>query len=237
MSKATHFHIAAPLTGFALATAALALPVPTQAADLATKAPPPVPVVYNWTGFYVGANFGAATVSEDVATPLGTASPDPSGAIGGGQIGYNFQLAPAWLVGIEGDIDGTSVKGTANVVGAGTAMSLESDHNWYATVTGRLGYVTGAWLFYAKGGVAWLNADEQLSVNSGIAGTQSISATRTGWTAGAGVEYLFSPKWSAKVEYDYLGFDNHDLNFTSLGIATTAKSDVNEFKVGLNYHF
>jgi hypothetical protein len=57
--------------------------VPTQAADLATKAPPPLPVVYHWTGFYVGANFGANTVSADVATPFGIASPAPSGAIGG----------------------------------------------------------------------------------------------------------------------------------------------------------
>jgi opacity protein-like surface antigen len=236
MSK-MHFQIAAPLTGLALATAALVLTIPAQAADFAAKALPLAPVAYNWTGFYGGANFGAATVSEDVTTPLGTASPDPSGAIGGGQIGYNFQLAPAWLVGIEGDIDGTTVKGTANVVGAGTALSLESDHNWYATLAGRLGYVSGAWLFYAKGGVAWLNADEQLSVDSGTSGAQSITTTRTGWTAGVGVEYLFSPKWSAKLEYDYLGFGNHDLNFTSLGIATTAKTDVNAIKFGLNYHF
>jgi opacity protein-like surface antigen len=242
MSTLTHLHIASSRR-IALATAALALALPAHAADLAVKAPAPLaPAAYSWTGLYVGANFGAAVTSEQATTPFGTSSPDPAGAIGGGQIGYNFQFAPSWLMGIEGDIDGASTRGNTNVVsppvgGTTTALSIASDHNWYATLSGRLGYVAGPWLFFAKGGGTWMNADYQIQVNSGVGGAASINTTRSGWTAGVGVEYQLLPKWTVKVEYDYLDFGTSNLNFAPLGIGTTFKTDVNEIKVGANYHF
>ena len=241
MSTVMHFHIASPRS-IVLATAALALALPAHAADLAVKAPAPPPAAYSWAGFYAGVNFGAATTSEQANTPFGSSSTDPSGVIGGGQIGYNFQLAPAWLLGIEGDIDGTSVKGNTNIVssspaGIGTALSIASNHNWYATLAGRAGYVAGPWLIYAKAGGAWMNADYQIQVNSGAGGAASISSTRSGWTTGAGVEYQIMPKWTFKVEYDYLGFGTSNFNFTPVGIGTTIKTDVNEIKIGANYHF
>jgi outer membrane immunogenic protein len=236
MSTVMHFPIASPRS-IVLATAALALALPAHAADLAVKAPAPPPLAASsWTGFYAGANFGAATTSEEATTPFGAASPDPAGAIGGGQIGYNFQLAPAWLLGIEGDIDGTSVKGTTSVIGP-SALSITSNHNWYATLAGRAGYVAGPWLFYAKAGGAWMNADYQIQVNSGAGGVASISSTRFGWTAGAGVEYQLMPKWTVKAEYDYLDFGSSNLNFAPIGTTATFKTDVNEIKVGANYHF
>jgi opacity protein-like surface antigen len=234
----------APLRRITLA-AALALALPAHAADLATKAaPPPAPVAYNWTGIYGGANFGGAFNSEQAATPFGTTSQgtDPSGALGGVQLGYNYQFAPSWLAGIEGEFDWTAANGTANLVGTGaqtgTALSITSNHNWYSTLSGRLGYVSGPWLFYAKGGAAWMNADYQLSVNSGTAGGSSLNSTRTGWTTGGGVEYMLTPRWSAKVEYDYLDFGSNTLSFaTPVGGETTFRTQVNEVKVGFNYHF
>ena len=236
MSTVMHFHIAS-LRSIVLATAALALALPAHAADLAVKAPaPPPPAAYSWAGFYAGVNFGFATTSEQVNTPFGSSSTDPSGAIGGGQIGYNFQLAPAWLLGIEGDIDGTSVHGTTSAVGP-SALTITSNHNWYATLAGRVGYVAGPWLFYGKGGGAWMGADYQLQVNSGVGGAASVSSTRSGFVAGAGVEYQIMPKWTFKVEYDYLGFGTSNVNFTPVGIGTTIKTDVNEIKLGANYHF
>jgi opacity protein-like surface antigen len=240
MSTVMQFHILPPRR-LALATAGfVTLALPAYAADLAVKAPPP-PAAYNWTGFYAGANFGAAVTSEEPTTPFGASSLDPSGAIGGGQIGYNFQFAPSWLAGIEAEFDGTSVRGTTSVVGTGanigTALSIASDHNWYGTLSGRLGYVSGAWLFYAKGGAAWMNADYQIQVNSGLGGAASVNTTRSGWTAGVGVEYQLLPKWTVKVEYDYLDFGTSNLNFASIGIGTTFRTDVNEIKFGANYHF
>jgi opacity protein-like surface antigen len=238
MSIAMHFRIM-PSRCLALATAALALPA--DAADLATKVPPPVAIAYNWNGLYGGANFGFSFNREGVTTPFGAASTDPSGVLGGGQVGYNFQFAPSWLIGIEGEFDGTSARGTTNVVGTGaqigTALSVASDHDWYAVLSGRLGYVSGPWLFYAKGGPAWMNADYQIQVNSGVGGVLSLDTTRTGWMAGGGVEYMLTARWSAKVDYEYLEFGNSTLNFAAPVGATPVRSQVNEVKAGVNYHF
>jgi opacity protein-like surface antigen len=241
MATVMHVHVA-PWRRISLATSALALALPAHAADLAIKAPPPAaPVAYNWTGLYGGANFGGAFNSEGVTTPFGATSTDPSGALGGGQIGYNFQFAPSWLAGIEGEFDGTSARGTTSAIGSdaqtATALSISGSHNWYATLSGRLGYVSGAWLFYGKGGAAWMNADYQIQVNSGLAGGGSLNATRTGWNLGAGVEYQLMPKWTVKVEYDYLDFGSSTLSFAPPVGATTFRTQVNEVKAGVNYHF
>ena len=243
MSHVTHFHIRPSLRVALAMAASVALALPARAADLATKAPPPLPVAYLWTGLYGGANFGFAFNSEAMTTPFGSASSDPSGAVGGGQLGYNFQFAPSFLAGIEAELDGTTARSTTNVVGAGaqtgTALSIASDHDWYGTLSGRLGYVSGPWLVFAKGGAAWMNAGYQIQVNGGLAGGSSLSGTRAGWNAGGGVEYQLMPRWTVKVEYDRLDFGTSTLNVaTPVGAgATTSRAQVNEVKVGVNYHF
>jgi len=241
MSNVTHFQTA-PWLRVALAMAVLAAAaLPAHAADLAATAALPPPVAYTWTGLYGGANFGFAFTGERATTPLGTASIDPSGALGGGQIGYNFQLAPSWLAGVEAEFDGTTARGTTNIVGTGaqtgTALSVASDQNWYGTLSGRFGYVSGPWLLFAKGGAAWMNADHQIEVNSGTAAASSLTGTRTGWTAGGGVEYQLIPKWSVKVEYDRLDFGTGTLNFSGAAGATAFRAQANEVKAGVNYHF
>jgi len=234
MSNVTHFHIVQPLRVALAATAVVALALPAHAADLATKA-------YNWTGLYGGANFGFAFNTERATAPLGTASTDPSGVLGGGQLGYDFQFAPSWLAGTEAEFDGTTARSTTSVVGVGvqmeTALSIASDHNWYGTLNGRFGYVAGPWLTFAKGGAAWMNANYQVEVNSGIAGVSSLNTTRTGWTAGGGAEYQPIPKWTVKVEYDCLDFGASTSNFAAPAGATTFKTQVNEVKAGINDHF
>jgi opacity protein-like surface antigen len=237
MSTVARFRMAVPSKGTALAIALLTVALPARGADLLTKGPPAAPTI-SWAGAYAGVNFGAALNSEDVTTPFGFASTDPSGAIGGGQLGYNFQFSP-WLLGIEAEFDGTTAQGRTNFVDpAGTtALAVESDHRWYTTLSGRLGYVMGSLLVYAKAGGAWMNADYKLGVTTGgVAATTSISNTRSGWNAGVGLEYLLTPRWSAKLEYDYLDFGTSTLSFVDVGIPTSFKTQVNEIKLGLNYH-
>ena len=165
MSTVMRFHSAVSSNGTALAIALFTVALPAHAADL-TKAPP-APVAYSWTGAYVGANFGGVFNRESVTTPLGVGSTDPTGALGGAQLGYNYQFS-SWLLGIEAEFDGTSAQGSTNFVGpstggpgTGTAISVFGDHRWYTTVSGRLGYVMGSLLLYAKGGGAWMNAHER----------------------------------------------------------------------------
>lgn len=225
--------------------AAFTMGTPAHAADLKlryTKAPPAIPLLYNWTGFYLGANIGGAFSAENATTPLGIFPTDPSGVLGGVQAGYNYMLSPDWLIGIEGEFDWTAAQGIANYSNAVNVATLTTNHDFYDTVDGRLGYVVGPWLFFAKGGTAWMNADYALLGNgAGLAFNTSatINTTRPGWNIGAGAEYMLSPYWSVKVEYDYLDFGNKTLNFgipfvgPSLGIAT----QVHEVKFGVNYHW
>jgi opacity protein-like surface antigen/outer membrane receptor protein involved in Fe transport len=213
-------------------------PVPAYAADFPTKAVA-LPRAYNWAGPYVGANFGGVFNREDVTTPIGISATDPSGVLGGFQLGYNYQFAP-WLLGIEAEFGWTSAQGKTNFIDpAGTAsLSVTSDHNWYDTLSGRVGYVTGPLMLYAKGGAAWMNADYRLEVNSGIDGATVANTTRTGWNAGAGLEYMLGSRWSAKLEYDYLDFGSNTLGFVNpFGNSATVKTAVNEVKAGVNYHF
>src|SRR5205823_963585 len=57
-----------------------------QRAPVYTKAPPPVEI-FNWTGFYIGANIGYSGGRANIA---GLGSTDLNGVVGGGQIGYNW---------------------------------------------------------------------------------------------------------------------------------------------------
>jgi outer membrane receptor protein involved in Fe transport len=204
------------------------------------KTPTPAATVYYWAGAYVGANFGGAfSAGEHVLTPIGWGATNPSGALGGLQFGYNYLVAPNWLVGIEGELGWTSAQGKANFVDpAGTAsLSISSDHNWYDTLTGRVGYVMGPLMLYGKGGAAWMNADYRMEVNSGLDGSTVTNTTRRGWIAGGGFEYMLGSHWSAKLEYDHLGFGSKTLAFVNpFGNSVTVESAVNQVKAGVNYH-
>jgi opacity protein-like surface antigen len=199
------------------------------------------PIAYHWAGAYVGANFGGAfSAGEHVLTPIGWGATNPSGVLGGLQFGYNYLVAPTWLVGIEAELAWTSAQGKTNFVDpAGTAsLSIASDHNWYDTVSGRVGYVMGPLMLYAKGGAALMNADYRMEVNSGLDGSTVTNTTRPGWIAGGGFEYMLGSRWSAKLEYDHLDFGSNTLGFVNpFGNSVTFKTAVNEVKAGVNYHF
>jgi opacity protein-like surface antigen len=243
MSTVTRFYRAVLSNRTALAIALFIVALPAHAADL-TKAPPAPAVAYSWTGAYVGVNFGGAWDREDVTSPFGLAATNPGGVLGGAQLGYNYQFS-SWLLGIEAEFDGTDAQGSTNFVGpatggpgTGTALAVFGDHRWYTTVSGRLGYVMGSLLLYVKAGGAWMNADYKLgATTSGITVNDSLANTRSGWNAGIGLEYPLFPRWSAKLEYDYLDFGTSTLNFVDAGIPASFKTQVNEIKLGLNYHF
>jgi len=195
--------------------------------------------VYYWAGPYVGADFGGAfSAGEHVLTPIGYGATNPSGVLGGLQFGYNYQVAPTWLVGIEAELDWTSAQGKSNFVDPAASLSITSDHNRYDTLSGRIGYVMGPLMLYGKGGAAWMNADYRMEVNSGLDGSTLTNTTRTGWNAGAGLEYMLGSRWSAKLEYDHLHFGSKTLGFVNpFGNSVTIESAVNQVKAGVNYHF
>jgi len=203
------------------------------AADLAarpyTKAPAPAYVapIYNWTGFYLGAHLGGA-FSGGSDNVLGLPADTKGGFLGGGQIGYNWQFSPNWVFGIEGDISGLDYKRS---VYDGVGL-LQQKTDWLASVTGRLGYTWGPGMIYAKGGVAFRD-------NGGFTAYDplySVDNKSTGYTVGGGLEYMFAPAWSAKVEYQYYNFNHSDIYYNAAWVGAF-KTDIHTVKAGINYHF
>ena len=233
------------------------------AADMPVKAPPrPVAVMAGWDGFYFGGHIGYGW-ANDRATNVGTINGpsfpfgtqhtnDPKGLLGGVQAGYNWTLAPNWLIGFEGDFSWANIHrdNDPNPSVVTTAVNFNTEHiKWTATATARLGYEIGASLLYAKGGVAWAKQEVSSNTFSGAGVLTTVTSgetTRTGWTAGGGWEYRIAPNWTVKAEYDYLGFGTKTVpSFVSLGLTAPVLTGVtvlrdrdlqiHEVKVGFNY--
>ena len=212
----------------AVATIALGATA-ASAADLGQRPvykaqPAPIMAAYNWSGFYVGGHLGYGWGRgdlSDVITGVST-SADTDGFLAGGQIGFNWQTG-AFVFGVEGDWSWTNADGSVAIPGA----IVNSEHNWYATLTGRVGYAVDNWLWYVKGGGAWLDADYSiLGVSAGN--------TRSGWTVGTGLEWAIGPNWSAKIEYNYLDFGSERIGAP---IGVDVDTQVHLVKAGLNYRF
>ncbi len=232
--------------GLALA-AGTALCVGCAAAADLPPAPAPVPVapvayapaaIYNWTGFYLGGHVGGGFANSSWSDPFTGASNsfNSAGFLGGGQIGANYQLNRL-VLGVEGDFSWTGL----GLKGSGTDSigdPINTDVNWTSTVTGRIGAAFDRLLVYGKGGVAF--AQDQSSFIDFAGNSASTTFMRTGWTVGAGLEYGLSDNWSARLEYDYLGFGSQALNFstaTPTFYTSNANLNVQEVKAGLNFRF
>lgn len=208
-----------------------------SAADMPQAAPyqkaPYASPAYNWTGFYIGA-MGGYGWSDQVRASIGgltasTSSNDLKGGFGGGTVGYNWQTGN-FVFGIEADAAWSDIKFSESAFGVTFTDKIQS----FGSVTGRLGFAANAALFYVKGGYAW--ADNQVSA-TGFGATFSESRFHSGWTIGGGLEYLFVPNWSGKVEYMYADYSsaNYLTTFVPGGIGLGVT--VNTVKAGVNYHF
>jgi outer membrane immunogenic protein len=213
------------------------------AADLPTHqvyaAPPVVAPIYNWTGIYVGANAGYASGRQD---PLGLFSNDFSAfnyTLSGGMIGGTFgaQIQSGHVVmGLEGDIDWTSMSGTGTGsvlklgVFQGTA-TISSKVSNIDTLRTRVGYAQDNWLFYGTVGVALTNDTSSFgqtvgfTCNTGVVACTSKADWHAGLAAGAGIEYGLTPNLSTKLEYLWVG----------AGAANTLYE--NMIRIGVNYRF
>ena len=227
---------------FLLSTAALLAfgTASAVAADLPartyTKAPAPVYApIYNWTGFYLGGHIGAGFGGDNGFTSniVGlTGSNRDAAFLGGGQIGADYQFSSNWVLGIEGQISALTSNDRTFTDGVDT---IRDRSDWLASVTGRLGYTWGPGMLYVKGGVAFRD-DNGLGVTAGFA-PAATNQESTGWTIGGGLEYMFAPAWSAKVEYQYYDFGTTNV-LTNGGLgALSYKDDIHTVKVGVNYHF
>ena len=240
--------------------AAVAMTGSAFAADMApryAKAPPPPPVVvYSWTGCYIGGNVGGgwARTSQSQIAKVGGAAIIPntdfgsstgSDFVGGGQIGCDYQFANNWVVGIQAMYDYGRISSSHVIPAFPTFISNVQVRDMW-TVTGRVGYLfTPQLLGYVKGGGAWTSAD--YVVNGTVPVTfnseNAFGASRSGWTVGGGLEWMFARGWSVFGEFNYMDFGRRDINFVAAPGTVGApdvvrtKLEVEQFLVGVNYKF
>jgi opacity protein-like surface antigen len=234
-------------------SAPVVMPIKTKAA------PAPIVTAVNWTGWYVGGFGGANLGQADWGYSGGSVSPHIGGFAGGGDLGYNWQTGK-WVLGVEGDLEGTNTKGStacnSNATIPPSVMLLTSCNasaDWIGTVTGRIGY---AWwdraMVYVKAGGAWTEEKFSASCNNysgallaypcaGPSGspTTGFSANndRGGWTVGYGGEFALTSNWAAKAETDYVGFGDRSITATNGGGVLNLGMHLWETKIGVNYHF
>ena len=198
-----------------------------HAADIPVKAPlPPATPPYDWSGFYVGANFGGAWTSSSLNIPGNNLYGGLTEFVGGVQAGYNIQYGHL-LFGVEGDFDGAAF--AHPVLPAPTLGSVS--HSWIGTAAGRLGLVEDLWLLYAKVGGGWVHSDATLNAPGLMF---NGSNTAGGWLVGGGLEYGFKPHWTVRLEYDRLSLADWN---SSTAPPLALNRDVQWVTAGINYKF
>lgn len=209
-----------------------------------TKAPAPI-AIYNWTGLYIGIEGGGSWGSSkhvDQFTGLDDAPWfDVNGGLVGGTAGFNWQTG-GFVVGVEGDWSWADQKGSSPDTGPAGEPNLTSFTNekWLATARGRLGYAVNNVLIYATGGYAAAGVDVGIKETATGVVDDQTSQTRSGWTAGGGIEWGFAPNWSAKVEYLYVSLQDTGFVATNLGSGFNRSSvplNDNIVRAGINLHF
>jgi len=219
----------------------------------------------NWSGVYLGGEIGGTWINQKLTETTifspaltGHSSLTEGAFLGGGYIGYNFQRGP-WVLGVEGNVDGTALNNTSNCLvensGAGNAApgscfpgayGNTTKMPWEAAVRGRLGWVWKESLLYIAGGAAWANVQSTFTTPSGSfytpSGSQRFSKTLTGGTIGAGVEYKPTNHWIGRAEYRYANYGSVSNLLTSSGGFWNGYTDKksfyeNMFHVGVSYLF
>jgi outer membrane immunogenic protein len=221
------------------AAAMIAFAAPALAADLParpyTKAPPYTPpeAVYNWTGFYIGGHVGGAFAGDN------SLQGNDGRFLGGVQGGFDYQFATNWVIGAEAQYSWLTNSNNGGVLFPGSGTLVTSNSDQLGSVTGRLGYTWGPTLLYAKGGYAWRDNSNITATSGGVPVAFSTDGNhKDGYTVGAGLEYMFAPNWSAKVEYQYYNFGSNTFTGGPADVVGTRfRDDEHTVKAGINYRF
>jgi opacity protein-like surface antigen len=222
---------------FLFGSAAIFLLIGTGLANAgdSAKDPSPLPVPYNWTGFYGGVTAGAAWGQYDAKTSTvgdtylnavdaaavdaaGAQSVKPTGFATGIEGGYNWQTGNL-LLGLEADLQAVHLNGATNsgavaypgLPGGFFTVTSYGNTDWLFTARPRIGFVApNHWLFYATGGLALtrLQSDFSFIDTGGAAESGKVGAVKAGYAVGGGIEAPLTDRLSVKAEYLYVDFAN-----------------------------
>ena len=215
----------------AFATSAFAADLPRQSYTKAPTIGAPQPI-YDWTGFHVGGHVGGAFNDNNSLIGRGGGR-----LFGGAEVGVDRQFAPGWVLGTEVQFEGLIGNGRGALFPGNTLVT--GNNNILASVTGRAGYAWGPVLLYGKLGAAFRD-DNDIKVTTGGAPIAVVTSGHhePGITAGAGLEYMFAPKWSAKAEYQYYTFGDTTVTTGPAAIVGTRfRDDTHTVKLGINYRW
>jgi outer membrane immunogenic protein len=207
------------------------------------------PPVFDWTGFYVGAH-ALGTWSHSHGQTMNTAtgqlfepgSSSSSALHGGGQIGFDYTVAPHIVLGVVTDINSGVDRTNSNVSPHVTSES-EGDSIVSGTLRGRAGYAFDTVLLYGTAGGTWIDAKSTRTQIAGTVGNagpgtiESVSTSRIGWTTGGGVDYALNRNWDVFAEYRYSSGSNLTVTFPVAQRSTTSSGFTNAVEVGVNYRF
>ena len=235
-----------------VAVIALGIAAPASAADLAARpyqaAPIAVPMMYDWSGFYIGANGGYGwsrqcvdiTAVNAVAIGFAEGCRDAGGGIFGGQVGYRWQSS-AFVFGLEAQGDWANLRND-RISLFNPANTWKSNINALGLFTGQVGYAWNAALLYVKGGAAVVN--QRFDIFNTATGIGLLQASRTRWggTIGVGLEYGFAPNWTAGIEYDYLFRESDSRTFVTPNllvgaVALNTRTDISMITGRISYKF
>ena len=198
--------------------------MPATLAAAADLPLPPRTPAWSWSGLYFGGSAGAAAGTATFSDPEGPSvfgdKVNTAAFLAGLQLGYNWQVAPRWVVGLQADASYLDSNGSFTCMQASAAIvgsNCEVSPRVLASLTGRVGLLVdplGHTLLYGKGGGAWMGSDISITPNNSNTrrgtlppdGDPSAHSKAWGGTVGAGIERALTPAWSIGLEYDYYRF-------------------------------
>jgi outer membrane immunogenic protein len=247
------------------------IPAPVLKAPVAAPASP-----YNWSGFYAGGSLGGrwsnsnwTSTCTEVSTGLvalfcntasgrlpqgNPASFDSATVRAGGYFGYNWQVSPLWVLGVEGDIawgnSSKTVRGIPGSIFPGGSFSNDQSsvkEGWDGSARARIGFLaTPTWLLYVTGGPALQNFEINANCTAPTSNwctfsrNETASWTRLGWTIGGGVETKLWGNWLGRIEYRYADYGSVSHAFfanTIDQIGMTQSLTTQTVLLGLAYKF
>ncbi|MDX6805912.1 outer membrane protein [Terrihabitans rhizophilus] len=206
---------------------------------------------FSWNGFYAGIHGGyasgesALTDFEDQGFAFDAPTYDIEGGLVGLTLGFNRQVNN-FVFGIEAEGTWADIDGSGSLAGeiAPSCLLLDDDctteYKALGTVTGRAGVAFDRALLFVKGGAAFGLAEYTAGAEEAGISTDTFEDTRLGWTVGAGVEFAFASNVSAKIEYNYIRFEDEvEFSFDGgeFGAVGDAEDELHVVKAGINYHF
>jgi outer membrane immunogenic protein len=190
----------------------------------------PVAPEFGWAGPYIGLHFGvaggASHDSEEPDVPL-------RGRHFGAHAGYNALVAGNLVLGIEGSVSAGGPGGMVQYIDAEPMLgpvTMTEQINWIASLGGRAGFALGDWMPYVAFGLARADATRTTGL------LQTITRGHSGWTVGAGVEWMFAPNWTARGEYKYYSFRPSTYDW-AVGGPSSVDFNFSTVEIGVNYKF